>query len=106
MSRPPSDPARKHRRRTLPPEPIHRLIAHNVRWLRFMRGWTQTELAQATGLHRSYVSEIERAQCNLRLDNIQKLADGLGVPVIRLFDPTGVPPPGEDPTLDRRRPDD
>lgn len=68
-----------------PNENIHLLVARKVRWLRFMRGWTQAELAQATGLHRSYISEIERAQCNLCLDNVQKLAIALGVPVPTLF---------------------
>lgn len=66
-------------------EDIHQLVARKVRWLRFMRGWTQAELALATGMHRSYISEIERGQCNLCLDNVQKLAIGLGVPVPALF---------------------
>lgn len=74
-------------------ENIHQLVAQKVRWLRFMRGWTQAELALATGLHRSYISEIERGLCNLRLDNVQKLATGLGVSVPTLFSEPVAPDP-------------
>lgn len=61
------------------------LLAHKTRLLRFLRGWNQSTLARATGLHRTYISAIERGNCNISIDNIQKLASGLGVSVAELF---------------------
>lgn len=54
-------------------------LAKNVRLLRVIRGWSQESLALAAGLDRSYVGAIERAERNLTLDNIEKLAQALGV---------------------------
>ena len=39
-----------------------------------MRHWSQEELAHACGLHRTYISAIEQAKCNVGLDNVEKLA--------------------------------
>lgn len=71
--------------RTSAREDARILLAHKTRLLRFMRGWNQSALARATGLHRTYISAIERGNCNISIDNIQKLASGLGVSVAELF---------------------
>ncbi|HLQ24891.1 MAG TPA: helix-turn-helix transcriptional regulator [Acidiferrobacterales bacterium] len=36
-------------------------LAHKVRLLRFLRGWSQEVLAETSGLHRTYISSIEGA---------------------------------------------
>jgi len=61
------------------------LLGQKLRWLRFMRHWSQEELAHAAGLHRTYISAIERARCNVSLDNIEKLALAFGLTVSELF---------------------
>lgn len=56
-----------------------RRLARKLRLLRFIKSWSQEQLAQASGLDRSYVSSIERAERNVSLDNIEKLADAFHI---------------------------
>jgi transcriptional regulator with XRE-family HTH domain len=62
-----------------------KVLARRLRALRLMRGWTQEELAEACGLHRTYVSMVERGQCNIGLDNLEKLADAFGLSLPEFF---------------------
>ena len=64
-------------------------LARRLRVLRFVRGWSQETLAEVSGLHRTYVSAIERGRCNLSLASMTKLADALGVTVAELLDSRG-----------------
>ena len=48
-------------------------------------GLSQEELAARSGLHRTYIGMIERAEKNVTLENISKLAAGLNVPIAELF---------------------
>ncbi len=50
-----------------------------MRRLRREAGKSQEELAERADLHRTYVGSIERAERNLSLDNIERLALALGV---------------------------
>lgn len=52
-----------------------------LRKLRRERGISQEELAGRAGLHRTYVSSVERGQRNVSLETIDKLARGLGLPM-------------------------
>lgn len=56
-----------------------------VRELRLARGLSQERLAELAGLHRTYVSSLERGQRNVGLDNILDLATALDVPAANLF---------------------
>lgn len=60
-------------------ENLRDVIADNVRRLRKARGLSQEGLADLCGLHRTYVGSIERAERNLSVDNIAKLAAALGI---------------------------
>lgn len=62
-----------------------RAFGDQVRRLRRERGWTQEDLAERSGLHRTYVTGVERGQRNASLDAIHALADGLEVKVSVLF---------------------
>lgn len=54
-------------------------LASRVRILRMARDWSQDDLGKASGLHRTYVSLVERELCNISLDNVARLADAFGV---------------------------
>lgn len=62
-----------------------RLLAQNVRVLRLMRGWSQEALAEAAELDRSYVGDIERAERNVSLDCLERLARAFGMVVPELL---------------------
>lgn len=56
-----------------------RILAMNLRRLRLAIGISQEELGLRAGLHRTYVSSIERGERNISLKNLFVLADALGV---------------------------
>ena len=60
-------------------------FAAALRTRRLARGLTQEELAGRAGIHRTYLSDIERGSRNVGLLNIGKIAEALNVPVSRLF---------------------
>ncbi|WP_423175112.1 helix-turn-helix domain-containing protein [Stenotrophomonas maltophilia] len=55
------------------------MFAGNVRRLRKERGLSQEELAEAAGVHRTYVGMIERGEKNVTIYNIERIALALGV---------------------------
>jgi len=55
---------------------------------RAARGLSQEQLADLAGLHRTYVGSVERAERNVSLDNIDRLARALGLDIAALLAPT------------------
>ncbi|HKJ22896.1 MAG TPA: helix-turn-helix transcriptional regulator [Gammaproteobacteria bacterium] len=72
--------------------PARQILAGNIRRLRKERGWSQETLAERSGLHRTYVGDIERLERNVSVDNIEKLARAFDISVKDLFveDPFGM----------------
>jgi len=62
-------------------------VGLNVRRVRNAKGWSQEELAFRSGLHRTYVSGVERGARNPTVLVIGRLADTLGVPPAHLLRP-------------------
>ncbi len=46
---------------------------------------TQEDLADASGIHRTYLSDVERGSRNLSLINIERLAAALSLSMSELF---------------------
>ena len=63
------------------------ILACNLRRLRTSVGLSQEELADRTGLHRTYISSVERAKRNVSLENLFKIAKGLEVSAQDLLRP-------------------
>ena len=60
---------------------IRERLSLNMRRLRQSKGWSQEEFAHQAGLHRTYVSDLERGARNPTITVVDKLAVALGVPV-------------------------
>ena len=63
-----------------------KLLAQNIRVLRFKRGWTQEQVSHESGLHRTYITLIEGAKSNVGIDQLDKLAHAFGISIRELFD--------------------
>ncbi|WP_423140872.1 helix-turn-helix domain-containing protein [Parablastomonas sp. CN1-191] len=63
----------------------HRL-ANNLRALRTERGLSQEAFAFEVGLHRTYVSDLERGARNPTVVVVERIAVALGVTLGRLLD--------------------
>lgn len=63
---------------------IH-VFASNVRMYRKRLGLSQEAFAEKCGLHRTYISSLEREKRSISLKNIQLIAEALGIEPYRLF---------------------
>lgn len=52
---------------------------------RLKQNLSQEKLAEKAGLHRTYIGMIERAEKNLTLENIEKIATALDIELPDLF---------------------
>lgn len=64
---------------------LRRVVANNIRQVRQGRDLTQEALAHEAGLHRTFIGHVERAESNLSIDNLERLANALGVPAFQLL---------------------
>jgi transcriptional regulator with XRE-family HTH domain len=69
---------------------IRFVFASNVRRIRTARGMSQEKLAEECGLHRTYISDIERAERNLSIENMERIAQALAVDVRELLATEGM----------------
>ena len=56
-----------------------------VRSERLKQNISQEELAARAGVHRTYIGMIERAEKNITLENIEKVAKALKISIADLF---------------------
>lgn len=64
---------------------IIKVFGTNLRYYRLKSGLSQEKFAEKCGLHRTYISDIERFQRSISLENIQKISDALGIDTYKLF---------------------
>lgn len=60
-------------------------LGKRVRELRLARGMSQEELAFRSGMHRTYLGDIERGKRNPSLKNIEAISEALDVALSQLF---------------------
>ena len=61
----------------VPPKVLHQ-FAKRLREMRLAKGLSQEKLGSLAGVHRTYIGMIERAEKNITLSNIEKIAKALG----------------------------
>lgn len=65
---------------------LQHVFSTNVKYYRNKAGLSQKELADRSGLHRTYISAIERERRSIALDNIEKIATALDIEARNLFE--------------------
>ena len=64
---------------------IIKIFGTNLKRLREAKGISQEAFAELCGLHRTYISAVERQRRSISLENVQRIADALGVETYTLF---------------------
>lgn len=64
---------------------IIRVFGANLKKYRTELGLSQEKFADMCGLHRTYISDIECFTRNVSLENVQKIADALGIETYKMF---------------------
>lgn len=58
---------------------VYEKLATKIRKLRHQNGWSQEELADRSGLHRTYISHVEGGKRQISLETVCKLAKALEI---------------------------
>lgn len=61
------------------------IFGRNVRKIRIKQNLSQEQLSYKADLHRTYIGMIERAEKNITLVNIEKIAKALNIKIQDLF---------------------
>lgn len=64
---------------------INVLFGLKLRQIRINKHMSQEEFAFHVGLHRTYIGQVERAEKNITLKNIGKIAEALNIDLKELF---------------------
>jgi transcriptional regulator with XRE-family HTH domain len=68
-----------------PKASLRGVLAKNMRTLRKAHGLSQEALAHDIGIHHTYLGSVERAERNVSIDNIARIAKALAVEPWELF---------------------
>lgn len=60
-------------------------FARNLKAARLAQGMSQEELAFEAELHRTYIGSVERAERNISVDSMERLATALNVDIVDLL---------------------
>ena len=64
---------------------IIKVFGDNLKKYRTQLGLSQEAFAEKCGLHRTYISAIECYRRSIALENVQRIADALGIETYKLF---------------------
>ncbi len=62
-----------------------KILANNIVYFRIKKNWSQEDFAEELGTTTTYVSNLENARRNARIDYIGHIADTLGISLEQLF---------------------
>ena len=65
---------------------LRKKFGNGIAELRRKRGFTQEELAHLCGIHRNYLSRVERGETNVSFTVMNRIAKGLKVSMSQLFE--------------------
>jgi len=68
-------------------------VGERLREIRTARRCTLREVAERAGLSESFLSQVERGRASASIESLRKIADGLGVTMADLFQPSGLSQP-------------
>ena len=66
-------------------ESARQRFARNLKAKRTDLGISQEALAEEAGLHRTYIGSVERAERNVSIDGMERLAKALGLDIADLL---------------------
>jgi transcriptional regulator with XRE-family HTH domain len=64
---------------------IQAALGARIRQLRKEREWSQEDLAAASGMHWTYIGQVERGERNLTLQSLRSIAKALGLKMSELL---------------------
>ena len=62
-----------------------KILANNIIYFRLKKNWSQEDFAVELGTTPTYVSNLENAKRNVRIDYIGHIADTFGISLEQLF---------------------
>lgn len=65
---------------------VYEQLATKIRKLRNEREWSQEELADRAGLHRTYISHIENGKREISVETLCKIAKGFEITASELME--------------------
>ena len=68
---------------------ILKVFGTNLKRYREEKNISQEKFAEMSGLHRTYISDVERFQRSISLTNVQKIAGALEIETYKLFKEEG-----------------
>ena len=68
------------------PSNARNILAYNIVYFRLQNGWSQEDFADRLGTTPTYVSNLENAKRNTRIDYIDHIAKILNVELFQLFE--------------------
>ena len=64
---------------------LNDILSENLKFFRNKKGYSQETLASKCGLHRTYISLIERDKRNITIKSLEKIAKALDIESYKLL---------------------
>lgn len=64
---------------------LKEIFGENLRYYRKKKGLSQQEVGEITGVHRVYISEIERGRKNITIDIMEAICVTMGIKVTKML---------------------